>query len=136
MNKVGLLLFMGILAITVNSCKKKEDALPRITFKSSSGYQVGGGAFPPKTSYTIGINLRSSLSGYENKTFKVTRSINGGPDSLLFSKDLSGNETDSYYYEVKGTTDSVWGNYYRYTFSAENEKSYSNFVEAKISTGE
>lgn len=64
------------------------------------------------------------------------RSFNGGPDSVIFTKDLSGGEMDSYSYELKGKADSVWGNYYQYTFTAVNEKSYSNHVEAKLSTGE
>lgn len=129
------MLCVGIMVMIFNSCKKKEDALPRITFKSSTGYQVGGGTLPPKTAYVMGINLKSSISGYENKTFTVTRSFNGGPDSVIFSKELSGKEADSYYYEMKTSVDSVSGNYYHYTFTAVNEESYINQIQAKMTAG-
>lgn len=135
MKKSGFVLFFLNIGFLFLSCTKHEESYPRITFKTNAGYQLGGGSLPPNTSYVLGVNLKSSLAGYANKTFTVTRSYNGGPDSVIFTKELSGTEVDNYSYEIKTKSDSVWGNYYRYTFSAVNEKSYTNQIQAKISTG-
>ncbi len=125
------LLFVTLFALS--SCKKEEDEgkLPNISFKSGTGYTAADATIAKKTDVKIGINASKSEDKDVLTKFTITRSIDGGADSTLLSKDLSGGEGDSYAYDYTTTTPDK-AEKEKYTFTVVNRDGLVNKVSLTL----
>lgn len=123
-------LFLAVLFIA--SCEKDEGKLPNISFKTGGSYistdvnKVGG------STVTFGINASKSEKKDVLKKFSVSKSINGGATTTVYSKDLSKSEEDDYSYDYSEVLDTTVGQTNKYTFTITNRDGLVNQVSATV----
>ncbi len=128
MFKAAALAVITAFAISsFTSCKKEEDEglLPNISFKSGNDYVSADKTVAKNTVVKIGINASKSEDKDVLTKFTITKAYDGGADSTVLTKDLSGAEGDAYSYDFTTTTRSVAGTE-KYTFTVVNRDGLIN----------
>lgn len=132
MNK-GFFSTLVVVAVTgilfwVSSCSTGGNPYPTIGFRVRSDsvtYQSVYRSFPRDT--TWGVDVNASKTGPDGllKSFKITRSINGGPDTTLVNATLSTMYIDQWYYYITGDSGTVE----TYTFTVGNAVGYVSSIQ-------
>ena len=116
-------------AVSINSCKKKEEEdagkLPNIALTTGTGYTSADATVGKSAAFKIGIQASKAEDNDVLTKFTLTRSYDGGADSTVYTKDLSGGEANSYSYDYSATTRSVAGKE-KYTFTVVNKDGLVN----------
>ena len=122
-NIVSLLVFLSaaVALFTVSSCDTTGDHHPTICFRlttDSVSYESSYLSLPRDT--TFNVYVQASKTGPDGmlKTFKVTKSINGGADSTLIDAGISTVYFSHYYTYKAGDS----GNIEKYTFTVGNDE--------------
>lgn len=120
-------------AFNLSSCKKEEDQglLPQISFITDQNYTSKDVTLAPNTDFKVGIKAAKSEEKDVLAKFTITRSIDGGTDNTVYTKDLSGSEGDNYSYDYNGKTMDHTGNE-RYTFTVVNRDGLINKVSLVV----
>lgn len=114
------------------SCEKDEGKLPNIAFKTASAYTSADATKVGGSSITIGIDASKSENRDVLKKFNISKSVNGGANTSLFSKDLSGNEGDFFAYDYNTTLDTIHGQTNKYIFTVTNRDGLTNQVSLTV----
>lgn len=110
-----------IAALTIfSSCEEDEGKIPNISFKTGATYVSADANINKDSNIVIGISASKAEDKDVLKKFNISKSVNGGSDSTIFQKDLSGNEADTYSYDLPVTVGSKVGNKEKYTFTVTN----------------
>ncbi|MBS1771386.1 MAG: hypothetical protein JST82_00910 [Bacteroidetes bacterium] len=119
--------------LVLNSCKKEEDEgkLPNISFKTGTGYTSADATVAKSSSVKIGINASKAEDKDVLTKFTITRSYDGGSDSTMYTKDLSGGEGDSYSYDYSFNVNAT-GKSEKYTFTVVNRDGLINKVSLNL----
>ncbi|MCB9046231.1 MAG: hypothetical protein H6550_08830 [Chitinophagales bacterium] len=122
-----LLTLFAAFTLSLSSCKKDEDEglLPQISFITDNGYTSKDANMATSTDFKIGIKAAKSEDKDVLTKFTITKSTDGGADNTVFTKDLSGDEANSYSYDYAGTTMDKAGNE-KYTFTVVNRDGLIN----------
>jgi len=128
----SLLLLTIILAFA--SCDKDAGLLPILTFKTGTIYTSTDVSLAAWTPLTIGINSSKAESEDVLKKFNISKSVNGGASTTVFSKDLSGTEGDNYTYDYGTTVDTTSGQKSKYTFTVTNRDGITNQLSVTVTT--
>ncbi len=115
-------LLTAFIAIAFTSCKKEEDEgkTPNISFKTGAQYVSTDTTINAAQYFLTGINASKAEDKDPLQKFTITRQFNGGADSVIITKDLTGSEGDNFSYEQllqTGTTPGVE----KYTFTVINK---------------
>jgi len=123
---VYLLAFSTSIAL-FSSCEKEEDEgkLPTISFKTESGYTATDTKVAKSTQVKMGIKAAKAEEKDPLKVFTITRSLNDGADSVVYTENLSGTNGDSYNKDYTATTNSQAGKE-KYTFTIVNKDGLVN----------
>jgi hypothetical protein len=121
------------LIFSLNSCKKDEDEgkLPNIAFKTGSDYKSADGVVAKSTAVKVGISASKAEDKDVLTKFTITRNLDGGADSVVYTKDLSGAEGDNYSYDYSTTTRNQNGTE-KYTFTVVNRDGLINKVSITL----
>lgn len=114
------------VAAFFSSCEKDEGKLPAISFKTGGSYTSTDALLVGGTAFTIGINASKTEDKDVLKKINVSKSVNGATSSIIFSKDLSGSESDNYAYDYSATLDTNKGQTNKYTFTITNRDGLTN----------
>lgn len=125
--------FFSVLLI-FNACKKDEGLLPEISFKTGGSYISADANVAKGSNITMGITASKAEEEDVLKKFNISRSLNGGSATSVFSKDLSGTEGDTYDYDYNTTLDTLAGQTYKYTFTVTNRDGLVNQVSLTVTT--
>ncbi len=127
------MMLISAFILSVSSCKKEEDEgiLPNISFKIDPAYKYADATVAKNTAVKIGINASKAEDKDVLTKFTIARSLDGGTDSVVFSKDLSGSEGDSYSYDYATITRNQDGSE-KYTFTVVNRDGLVNKVSLKL----
>lgn len=130
------LCFSAILTtlITFSSCEKDEGKLPNISFKTGGSYTSSDVTLAPSSALSIGIDASKSEEKDVLKQFNVSKSVNGGANTTILDKTLSGSEVDNYSYVYSGTVDTTHGQKSKYTFTITNRDGLTNQVSLTVTT--
>lgn len=129
----AVMLLIGSFALFFNSCKKEDDEglLPTISFKGGQGYTSTDATVMKNTAVKIGITAAKSEDKDVLTKFTITRSRDGGTDSTVFTKDLSGSEGDNFSYDYNVTTPDIAVKD-KYTFAVVNRDGLINKVSLTV----
>lgn len=123
---------MGLLAFT--SCENDEGKLPNISLKTGGTYTSADATLAGSTPLLIGIKASKSETEDVLKQFNISKSINGGANTSIFSKSLSGSDCDNYAYDMSTTVDTAHGQVSKYTFTVTNRDGLTNQVAVTVTT--
>ena len=128
---VFTLVLLLALAFTYG-CKKDEGKLPNIAFKTSSGYTYSSTTLAGGTHFTIGINASKAEDKDVLKQFNVSKSVNGGASSSVFTVALTDAQQDNYSYDLPLVADTTSGQATTYTFAVTNRDGLTNSVSLTV----
>lgn len=123
-------LFLGLLFIA--SCEKDEGKLPNISFKTGGSYIATDVNAAGGSTVMFGINSSKAEKKDVLKKFAISKSINGGTATTVYSKDLSKSEEDDYSYDFSETLETTVGQTNKYTFTITNRDGLVNQVSATV----
>jgi len=126
----SIALFMGILIIA--SCEKDEGKLPNISFKTGGSYITGDVNATGGSTIVFGINASKAEKKDVLKKFNISKSVNGGTATTVYSKDLSGSEEDNYSYDQSFVLEASPGQVNKYTFTVTNRDGLTNQVSSTV----
>jgi len=123
------MLLVSTFIFSLSSCKKEEDEgkLPNIAFKTGTDYKSADGTVAKNTTVKIGINASKAEDKDVLTKFTIIRNLDGGADSIVYTKDLSGTEGDNFSYDYTTTTRNQNGTE-KYTFTVGNRDGLINKV--------
>ncbi len=124
-------LTIGLLAF-VSACKKDEGNLPAISFKTGGSYLSHDDSVATGSAILIGINAEKTEDKDVLKKFNLSKSVNGGTDNTIYSKDLSGGEGNNYSFDYKDTLKGASGDKTKYTFTVTNRDGLVNNVSLTV----
>lgn len=107
----------GMIALT--SCEKDEGKLPNIAFKTGAGYVSANDSVGMNDTLTIGINASKAEDKDVLKSFDVSKSLDGGAASSIYSETMTSATEDSYSKDIQVITRNVAGTE-KYTFTVVN----------------
>lgn len=116
---MGTALLVSALFI-IQSCEKDEGKNPNISFKTGATYVSADATLNVDSNVVIGITASKAEDKDVLKKFNISRSINGGADSTLYQKDLTGSEGDNYNYDLAVKVLTPAGKKAKYTFTVTN----------------
>lgn len=115
-------LFIAVVAfgmIALTSCEKDEGKLPNIAFKTGAGYVSANDSVGMNDTLTIGINASKAEDKDVLKSFDVSKSLDGGAASSIYSETMTSATEDSYSKDIQVITRNVAGTE-KYTFTVVN----------------
>ena len=118
---------MAVSLFVVSSCDKGGDHHPTIVFKPSNtvvNYLSKDTTFYRGTIFNVGINASKTGPDGMLKSFKITKSINGGADSVLVNAELYTRYFSQFYSYAAGDS----GNIEHYTFTVGNTEGLFNSI--------
>lgn len=108
-------------SLVFTSCKKEkeeEEEAPEIMFKSGGAYTSSDAAVSVGDEVTIGIEAEVHEEKDPLKKFNISKSVDGGSSTSVYSEDLS---DESFEYDYKFTVEaSQSGHSEKYTFTVTN----------------
>ncbi|MBK9983933.1 MAG: hypothetical protein IPP15_16465 [Saprospiraceae bacterium] len=126
-NIFSIFKLLSIIAI-ITACEKDAGKLPNIDFKTGLTLISEDTSLTAGTSITIGINASKADDKDVLKKFTVSKSVNGGTATTVYTQDLSGAEGDSYTHEYTETLAGNAGDIIKYTFTVTNRDGLMNQV--------
>jgi len=123
-------LFLAILFSA--SCEKDEGKLPNLSFKTGGSYISTNVNAAGGSTVLFGINASKSEKKDVLKKFSISKSINGGSETTIYSKDLSKSEEDDYSYDYSEVLETTIGQTNKYTFTITNRDGLVNQVSATV----
>lgn len=132
MNKFTFLGLASLSMLSLASCEKDEGKLPAISFVTGGSNISEDKTLDKGASFTIGIKAEKTEKEDVLKQFNITRAINGGTGTSVFTKSLSGSEGDLYTYNYTGTMDTSSGQKNKYTFTITNRDGLVNQVSVTL----
>lgn len=119
---------IAVILFAVSSCDTGGDHHPTICFRirtDSVSYKSSYLTLPRDTVFTV--YAQASKTGPDGmlKTFKVTKSVNGGADSTLIDANITTLYYSQYYTYKAGDSGSVE----KYTFTVGNTEDLYNSIE-------
>lgn len=101
------------------SCEKDEGKLPNIAFKTGAGYVSTSDSVGMNDTLTIGINASKAEDKDVLKSFDVSKSLDGGTASSIYSETMTSATEDSYSKDIQVITRNQAGTE-KYTFTVVN----------------
>ena len=128
-NKVSFLVavLLAVSLFVISSCESGGDHHPTIAFKTSTtvvSYVSKDTTLYRGTIFNVGINASKTGPDGLLKSFKITRSINGGADSTLVDAELNTRFFTQFYSYTAGDS----GNLEHYTFTVGNAEGLYNSI--------
>lgn len=125
---LSVLAVVAAFLLTVTSCESGGNHTPTICFRittDSVSYQSSYLTLPRDT--TFNLYVAASKTGPDGilKTFKITKSVNGGADSTL----IDANVTTQYYSQFYTYKTGDSGTVEKYTFTIGNNENLYNSIE-------
>jgi hypothetical protein len=124
--------FVGLAFFGLSACEKDEGRLPDIELKMGGDYISSDVTRPGGSTIKIGIDAAKTESKDVLKKFNISRSVNGGDASTVFSKDLSGAEGDKFSYDYSTSLDTISGQKNKYIFTVTNRDGLTNQVAVQV----
>ncbi len=129
-NIVSLLVFLSaaVALFTVSSCDTGGDHHPTICFRlttDSISYESSYLSLPRDTTFNVYVQASKTGPDGTLKSFKVTKSINGGADSTLIDATLSTIYFAHYYTYKAGDS----GDVEKYNFTIGNDEGLFKSIE-------
>lgn len=115
-----------------SSCEKDEGNLPNIVFKKNAGYTFADATITKGASFKIGIVATKAEDKDVLKKLNVSKSINGGANTTIEDKTLSGADGDTYGYDYSANADTIVGQKTKYTFTVTNRDGLTNQVSLTV----
>ncbi len=103
----------------LGSCDKDAGLLPKIAFKTASGYVSSDITLAKGAALKIGIDASKSEDKDVLKKFNISKSVNGAAATTVFTKDLSRTEGDNYTYDYSEILENA-AQTNKYTFTVTN----------------
>jgi hypothetical protein len=116
------------------SCEKDKGLLPDIGFKTGGNYTSSDASLAGGSALLMGISASKTEDKDVLKQFNISKSVNGGDNTSVFDKSLSGAEGDTFQYDYSTTVDDVSGQTATYTFTVTNRDGLVNQVSLTITT--
>lgn len=116
------------LLLWVSSCSTGGNPYPTIAFRiktDSVSTQSSYVSLPHDTIFTLNINASKTGPDGLLKEFKITRNINGGPDSLLLNATVNTQYFSQFYSYKAGDS----GTIETYTFTVGNADGYTSSIQ-------
>lgn len=132
MKKIMTMFLVVAISSIMTSCEKDGGNLPNISFKTGGSYISTNVTRNQGASLTFGIDASKAEKRDVLKKFNISRAVNGGASTTVFSKDLSGGEEDNYSYDYTVVADSVAGQTNVYTFTITNRDGLTNQVTSSV----
>jgi hypothetical protein len=123
------LLVTSVLSLSLASCEKDAGKLPNISFKTGIGYTSADATVPLNSSVLIGINASKSEGKDVITKFTITKSVNGGDATTVYTVDVTNGDT--YSYEYTAATGST-AEQDKYTFTVVNKDGIVNSVSLTL----
>lgn len=120
MKQIIIAAVFACAAIVFSSCEKDEGKNPTITFKTGADYVSTDATIAKDSTIKMGIDAAKTEDKDVLKKYSIARSVNGGSDTTLFAKDLSGSEGDKFSHDFTVKVGSKAGNKEKYTFTVIN----------------
>ena len=124
-------LLFAIIGLAI-SCGKDEGEKPNISYKTGPVYITGNTSLAATSIVVVGINASKSDDGDDLDKFTITKSVNGGTASTVFSQDLSGSETENYSHDFTEVLVGSVGNTIKYTFTITDVDGVSNSLSLTV----
>ena len=125
------LLLLAVAFSTFSSCEKDEGKLPSIEFKTGTGYTAADKIVGQGEIVVVGIKAAKTEDKDVLKSFDVSVSLDGGPNTSIQNKTLSGSEGDNYEVDVPLVMRSQAGTE-KYTFTVVNRDGLVNSVSLTL----
>jgi len=124
-----MLLFISFVSLSLASCEKDAGKLPNISFKTGTGYTSADATVPQNSSVLIGINASKSEGKDVITKFTITKSVNGGDATTVYTVDVTNGDT--YTYDYTATTGNT-AEQDKYTFTVVNKDGIVNSVSLTL----
>lgn len=111
---------LALILLVFSACEKTEITGPEITFKKGIAYVSSDVILKKDSNVIIGITASKTENTNLMNKFNISKSVNGGSDTTIFQKDLSGSEADNYSYDLPVIVGTKVGNKEKYTFTVTN----------------
>ncbi|MBD0333822.1 MAG: hypothetical protein ICV66_14345 [Chitinophagaceae bacterium] len=102
-----------------SSCEKDKMIPPELNFTTGSGYVSADTGLAVSTEFKIGVVAKRTEANDDLKTFTVTQSYDGGPETTVESITIPAAQAAEFTKEYTFTTRNVTGTE-KYTFTVTN----------------
>lgn len=134
--KKNLLVALSICALFILGSCELTGTKPHIAINSGTNLVSSDVTLPKDTTVVFSVRAEKAEDVDVLKSFTLNRSINGGADSVLYSKALSGAEGDKFSYDqtikVGNFNASKSGDVEKYTATVVNRDGLVNQVSVRI----
>lgn len=135
MKKILSMAAIFLVLLSITSCGEKDEGkLPNISFKTGVDYASTDVTVPAGAEVLIGIQASKAEGNDVLKTFNISKSVNGGPNTTVYSATLTGDQGDAYTYDYTATAAATTGENDLYTFTVTNRDGLINQVLLTVST--
>ncbi|MFH6985458.1 hypothetical protein [Marinoscillum luteum] len=110
------------------ACEKDEGILPEISFKTATNYVSTDATLPAGTDVVIGITASKTEDKDVLKKFNISKSVDGGTASTVYTQDLSGSDGDNFEYDYSAKVEGLSGQTSTFTFTVTNRDGLVNQV--------
>lgn len=131
--RVSFCSFVVFVALTgiffcLPSCKQGGSNPPTVQLFNGTGYVYEDTTLAHGTLFTISVYATKMGVDDLLESGKITRSINGGPDSVLQDIKIVTTQFNQFYSYIAGDS----GNTERYTFTFSNQNGLTNSATVKV----
>ena len=136
MKKILSITMICFTLFLITSCSSSEDEgkLPNISFKTGGVYTSSDVSLAAGTALKIGINASKSESADVLKKLNVSKSVDGAANTTIDEKVLTGEEGNTYTYDLDTNAEATTGQISVYTFTVTNRDGLVNHVSLKVTT--
>lgn len=127
--KISLVAAIGLF---ISSCDKDKGILPEIELKSGVDYISADSTIQQGTDFTIGITAKKTETRDVLKKFNISKSVNGGSNSTVYTRDLNDSEEDYFSYNYNGTASEDSADVVLYTFTITNRDGLVNQATVEL----
>jgi hypothetical protein len=110
---------IAIGVVSFPACKKDKMVPPTIDFLTASGYTSADGHIALNTNFKIGVDAKRTEDKDDLKTFVVTRSYDGGPETTIDNVTLTAAQAGEFTKDYDLTTRNTAGTE-KYSFTVTN----------------
>ena len=125
---VIVIVVLAGIVFNFSSCKQSGGSAPVVKFFNAVGDVYEDTALVHGTTFVISVYATKMGVDDLLESGKITRSINGGPDSTLQTMTFVGTQFNNFYSYNAGDS----GNTERYTFTFANQKGQTGSATVKI----
>lgn len=114
---------LGAVLLCTSACKKEEEGeeeAPNINFVTATGYTSANATVAGGTEVKIGIIAAKKEEKDPLVKFNISKSVDGGANSTVYSQDLSGDDGSNFTYDFITTVGTTSGQTEKYTFTVTN----------------